>query len=119
MPCLKQDFFFFCVCVCCEGTRGKVLQKSKTSAAGVSLSWVVGVCSLGVNLSHPASEVTGLVRVRFLVTRIKIVMQMVPGKMLPVWFGRMQRFSPLGGLLRSIWEAEGKALTFKRCGGFL
>lgn len=56
MPCVKQVLGSY-FCVCCEGRRGKVLQRAKTSAAEASLSWMIRVWSLGVHLSNRAPEV--------------------------------------------------------------
>lgn len=55
--CLAWNRILFALCVCCERMRGKIPQRYETPIVEDSLSWVIRVWLLGVNLSHSASEV--------------------------------------------------------------
>lgn len=104
-----QRGFVFSVCVCCEGTRGKALESGQTSAAGVSRPWMVGVRSVGVDLSHPASEVGRVGTGPFPCHQSEATGADGGREDVACRFGQTRCFSPRGELLSSIREAGEKA----------
>ena len=88
MPCLKEDFFSLCVCF--KRMRREVLQRNKTSAAVISLSWMIRIWSLGVNLSHQTSDVNRVSTDPFPCNWNQNTVADSPREDLPVLFGQIQ-----------------------------